>query len=507
MAYTEGGSTTVTYYSYNAGNELTQRRVSYQGGWVSTDYDYDSNGNMIRQTGGFSAPAYFRWDSRDLLSGYFVNFAAPQTDFYRYDGLGSRVSTKESGTLRYYDWDGINVIQEKDASNEVTERQVHGYAPIASVGDIALMDKGGTPYVPVSDQVGTTWGLLDSSGSMASYYEYDAFGVSRGVSESVSNLYRFGTKRLDADPGLYHFIARQYEADLGRFVSRDPACTACDVPSWYPYAGNMPTSSVDWAGLWKIDRNGMCWPGGLAPAESECGDTIDGLALRIGLESSEWSAWLGTPDMISTLDSSKDIPPRQLTAGTYLSGGQQFWIPNTIYAHWAGTGGDIGKLYVRWTMAMLTFWDLGFRVEEDQGGQAAGFNNTIANLSQRRELHGIYFWGHGVCNDPSWHWWKHCPEWIGLLTDATGGGASYISYYVTWHWMFSYKPAFGLLCACGSYTARPFFSSAPGSAFWGAHDTLSPFPPNYWGHVPNVELGCPNVPAILPFGAQGTHQI
>jgi RHS repeat-associated protein len=165
-----------------------------------------------------------------------------------YDGLGSRVSTLESGTLRYYDWDGINVIQEKDGTNAVTERQVHGYAPIPSVGDIALMDKGGTPYVPVADQVGTTWGLLDSNATIASYYEYDAFGVSRGVSESVSNLYRFGTKRLDADPGLYHFIARQYEADLGRFGSRDPLGPY--PQHLYEYCRDAPIGRVDPTGLW-----------------------------------------------------------------------------------------------------------------------------------------------------------------------------------------------------------------------------------------------------------------
>jgi len=90
------------------------------------------------------------------------------------------------------------------------------------VGDIALMDKSGTPYVPVPDQVGTTWNLLNSGASKANSYGYDAFGVARSVSETVSNLYRFGTKRLDVDSALYHFMARQYKSSVGRLLSQEP---------------------------------------------------------------------------------------------------------------------------------------------------------------------------------------------------------------------------------------------------------------------------------------------
>jgi len=182
---------------------------------------------------------------------------------YRYDGLASRVSTLESGGLTYYDWDSINVVQEKDADGDVTDRQVHGYAPIFSVGDIALMDKSGTPYVPVSDQVGTTWNLVNSTAAKANSYAYDAFGVARSASETVSNLYRFGTKRLDVAPALYHFIAREYGARLGRFASIDllgrrltwyvrfgstaAGYMACYGP--YGYAGGRPTSVADPLGL------------------------------------------------------------------------------------------------------------------------------------------------------------------------------------------------------------------------------------------------------------------
>lgn len=58
----------------------------------------------------------------------------------------------------------MNVIQEKDGAGTVTDWQIHGYAPIFSVGDIAHMDKGGTCYVPLADQVGTIWNLLDAIG-------------------------------------------------------------------------------------------------------------------------------------------------------------------------------------------------------------------------------------------------------------------------------------------------------------------------------------------------------
>ncbi len=208
-------------------------------------------------------PVFFRPPSQDAPghATYFsfdavgnqnaVTTPLGHTAYYGYDDMAGRVSTQESAGVTYYDWDGINteramrasvarptgrvrrtrpaprragnVIQEKDASGSVTGRQVHGYAPIPSVGDIALMDKGASGvYVPISDQVGTVWPLLDSTGAVVNTYSYDAFGVGGATTEAVSNLYRFGTKRLD-DSGLYHFIARQFSPWIGRYASPDLA--------------------------------------------------------------------------------------------------------------------------------------------------------------------------------------------------------------------------------------------------------------------------------------------
>ncbi len=207
----------LTYYGYNAANELLSAHA--KDGW--TYFSYDMDGNTVAE----QRPAYTRyydWDGRDMMVRVRSTEPGWTDNVYRYGGLASRVSTLESIGLTYYDWDGINVIQEKDSTNTVTDRQVHGYAPIPSVGDIALMDKGGgSTYVPISDQVGTVWVLLDSTGAVANSYSYDAFGVGGGVTETIANRYRFGTKRLDADSGLYHFIARQYLSSAGRFMGRD----------------------------------------------------------------------------------------------------------------------------------------------------------------------------------------------------------------------------------------------------------------------------------------------
>jgi RHS repeat-associated protein len=251
LRHGETAAEDLTYYTYDAANELTELHAA--AGW--TYFAYDPNGNTVME----QAPSYTRYfdwdgpldcarDKRDMLTGVRSTEAGWTDNVYRYDGLASRVSTLESGGLTYYDWDSINVIQEKDADGEVTDRQVHGHAPIFSVGDIALMDKSGTPYVPVSDQVGTTWNLLNSAASKANSYTSDAFGVGRSATETVSNLYRFGTKRLDTDPTLYHFVARRYEPTMGRFVSYDRLRFFANSPS-YAFGNSAPIARVDPQGL------------------------------------------------------------------------------------------------------------------------------------------------------------------------------------------------------------------------------------------------------------------
>jgi RHS repeat-associated protein len=188
----------------------------------------------------------------------------------------------DSRGCQYYYWDGLNLLARanlttgasrsfthgqtpmagignmvewaEDGAGALRQRQVYGDAPIVSVGDIAMMEASGKTYVPDADQVGTLWQVLDSSASLANAYQYDAFGVGRATSESFSNPFRFAGKHLDKDPALYHFIARQYDPRLGRFISRDPAGYGRAF-SVYLYCRSMPG--------WYVDPMGLDW----GPAE------------------------------------------------------------------------------------------------------------------------------------------------------------------------------------------------------------------------------------------------
>jgi len=153
--------------------------------------------------------------------------------------------------MTYYAWDGIRVLKTEDGAGALRQRQVHGYAPTPSVGDMVLIESAaGDPYAPIPDQVGTNWKLLDSAAAVANSYQYDAFGVGRSASESFSNPYRFAGKPLDPDPTLYHFLARQYVAGVGRFLLPDSFPSAAAVR--YAYVNSSPLRYVDPRGLWSV---------------------------------------------------------------------------------------------------------------------------------------------------------------------------------------------------------------------------------------------------------------
>src|SRR5205809_628292 len=75
-----------------------------------------------------------------------------------------------------------------------------------------------------ADGSGNVTYLVNSSQSMVASYRYDPFGntiSSSGTLASV-NVYRFSSKEIHVNSGIYYYGYRFYDPNLQRWLNRDP---------------------------------------------------------------------------------------------------------------------------------------------------------------------------------------------------------------------------------------------------------------------------------------------
>jgi len=66
--------------------------------------------------------------------------------------------------------------------------------------------------------------LVDSSQNLAATYRYDSFGnnISQSGTLASANVYRFSSKELHVNSGMYCYLYRFYHPNLQRWLNRDP---------------------------------------------------------------------------------------------------------------------------------------------------------------------------------------------------------------------------------------------------------------------------------------------
>jgi RHS repeat-associated protein len=130
---------------------------------------------------------------------------------------------------------------------------------------------GSTVYYYTFDANGNVSEVLNSAGSVAAHYEYDAFGnttVSSGT-YAATNLYRFSTKPLDSVSGLYYYGLRYYNPSTGRWPSRDPIGERGGL-GLYIICLNNVVGYVDYLGMDRVISTGYddtFGPEGPSPAQ------------------------------------------------------------------------------------------------------------------------------------------------------------------------------------------------------------------------------------------------
>lgn len=224
-------------YSYDARDRLLSAGA--------TSYSYDQNGNVL--SAGSRTFAY------DLANRLKQTTQASTTTTYLYDGDGVRLQAStgaQANKKTNFLWDVSfalpQIALERDGNSNPIRRYTYGVRRISQTA-------GTTTSYFLYDGLGSTVNLTSSAGATQWTWSYEPFGGIRTETKASGNQpenrMRF-TGEYQEPTGLYHLRARQYDPQVGRFLTRDPAEQTVNegVISAYSYVANSPTVFVDPSG-------------------------------------------------------------------------------------------------------------------------------------------------------------------------------------------------------------------------------------------------------------------
>jgi len=258
FTYDKSGNRT-TDTQHNASGDVTRRytydapgnpkphvlnSVTSSGAPGTTQFTYDNVGNTKTRPGA-TAQQTLDWDTESRLST--VTEGSSQTSFL-YDADGGRLIRRDpTGTTLYLGDQEVRV--DKQSGMAKTSRYYsHG-------GAVVAVRSGGKLSWLAGDHQGTTQIAInvtdDTTEPKVQQRRQTPFGTPRGTNGELPGERGFVGGTVDQGTGLTHLGARDYDADLGRFVSLDPILNPADPQqiNGYSYANNSPLSFSDPSGL------------------------------------------------------------------------------------------------------------------------------------------------------------------------------------------------------------------------------------------------------------------
>jgi len=232
-------------YTYDAGgNRLSEQSPASNYSVDPLDQingqQYDRDGNPLA-----IAKGVCRFDQRGRLVE--VKDGSGQVIFSAiYDALGRRCIMKDAtGEIRFI-YNGSSEIAEYENGVLFCEHVVAG-----PPDDRIHVSVANEEYIVHRDFVGSSRLLTEKNGNVVARYEFDPYGrVVLGGFEGPPYRYRFMGREWDASIELYHFRARHYEVETGRFLQRDPLNAAPGRSAYQAFDSN-PLIYIDPFGMQK----------------------------------------------------------------------------------------------------------------------------------------------------------------------------------------------------------------------------------------------------------------
>jgi RHS repeat-associated protein len=205
--------TVVRIFGYDRAGRRTS--ATYSGVTTSYAYDYESRITSITRTG-------------------------VTTNSFAYNGLDTRVRKTDSAGTTSYERAGAYVtdsLLKSTVSSTTTD-----YTP-------GVSSRVGSDSTFLHSGIKNADTQTDDGGDVSAMRQYDAFGNPVAAWGGWQGPFGYGGPygyQTDPDHGLMLLGHRYYEADTGRFLTRDPIK---DGRNWYGYCGGNPLCLHDRDGL------------------------------------------------------------------------------------------------------------------------------------------------------------------------------------------------------------------------------------------------------------------
>ena len=191
------------------------------------------------------------WDAGNRLISATVSGAAST---YLYDAISRRIAKTTDGTTTLFVYDAFNCIAEYSGT-ALNKTYLWGldlngtFQGAGGVGGLLAVKQGSAVHYPTFDGNGNISEYLASNGAVAAHFEYDPFGNTVVNTDSSGQFeYRFSTKLINFETGLYYYQYRHYDPSIGRWLSRDPIAEL-GGNNLYVHVGNSSVTKWDYLGF------------------------------------------------------------------------------------------------------------------------------------------------------------------------------------------------------------------------------------------------------------------
>ena len=148
--------------------------------------------------------------------------------------------------------DLVEVVDESGlTSTQIKNRYSHG-GQIDEPVSLEVFNADGSfdqAYTYHADHLGSIRFITDSVGEVVNAYDHDSYGRPGFTLEAIDQPFRFTGREFDQATELYHYRARQYDPETGKFLQDDPRAFGGEDFNVTRYAVSNPINRFDPAGL------------------------------------------------------------------------------------------------------------------------------------------------------------------------------------------------------------------------------------------------------------------